>query len=145
MRPISILFNKGEFDFVITEEGLTKVGADMRLTEGDIVDITFKISRIDQDVPHTPEPIDLTNKEVIFEALQVGPTPETKNLLVPKSITITGANQIPLVDGYVTMSFTASDLDTPGMYNCVLKVKDTVLGTQETSRYQFPLEITGSL
>lgn len=145
MRPINILFNKGEYDFIITEEGLTKVGADMRLTQGDDVDITFDLYRIDQDVPHTPEPIDLTNKVVTFEAKQVGPTPETKELVVPKTITIIGTNVVPLADGEVSVEFSAVDLDTPGMYNCVLYIEDIVLGTKETSRYQFPLEITGEL
>lgn len=145
MRPIDILFNKGEYDFIINEEGLTKVGADMRLTEGDNVDITFNLYRIDQDVPHTPESIDLTNKTITFEALQKGPTPETKHLLTPKSITVIGVNQIPLADGVVVMEFSPLDLNTPGHYECVLYIEDVVLGTKETSRYRFPLDIIGAL
>jgi len=138
-------FSKNEYDFILTEEGLTKVGADMRLTKGDIVDIQFNLLRIDHDVPHSPDPIDLTNKVVTFKATQVGPTPETQELSSPKTITVVGVNQVPLADGEVIMSFGASDLNTAGMYDCVLIIQDTVLGTKETCRYQFPLEITDNL
>jgi len=138
-------FSKNEYDFILTEEGLTKVGADMRLTKGDIVDIQFNLLRIDHDVPHSPDPIDLTNKVVTFKATQVGPTPETQELSSPKTITVVGLNQVPLADGEVIMSFGASDLNTAGMYDCVLIIQDTVLGTKETCRYQFPLEITENL
>lgn len=145
MRPITTTFNKNEYDFILTEEGLTKVGANMRLTKGDIVDITFNLYRIDQDVPHTPDPIDLANKVVTFKAKQVGPTPDTQNLTAPKTITVVGVNQVPLADGEVEMNFVASDLDTAGMYNCVLIITDLATGENETCRYQFPLEITDSL
>ena len=145
MRPIQITFSKNEYNFILTEEGLTKVGADMRLTKGDIVDVQFNLLRIDHDVPHSPDPIDLANKVVTFKAIQVGPTPETQELSSPKTITVVGANQVPLADGEVIMSFGSSDLNTAGMYNCVLIIQDTVLGTKETCRYQFPLEITDDL
>lgn len=145
MRPIEILFNKNEYDFIITEEGLTKVGADMRLTEDDDVGITFNLYRIDHDVPHTPTPLNLTNKIVTFRARQVGPTPDGKNLVTPKTITVVGTNQVPLADGEVIVEFTPTDLDTPGDYNCVLTVEDVVSGERETCRYQFSLEITAAL
>lgn len=145
MRPIQITFSKNEYNFILNEDGLNKVGADMRLTNGDIIDITFNLYRIDHDVPHTPDPVDLTNKTVMFKAVQVGPTPDTQELSSPKTITVVGTNQVPLADGETVMSFSSSDLDTSGMYNCVLTIYDTILGTKETCRYQFPLEITNDL
>lgn len=141
MRPIQITFSKLEYDFIMYESGLKKVGEDMRLVKDDVVDITFNLRRIDHDVPHTPEPIDLTNKVITFEAVQIGPVPDDKELETPKTITIVGVNQVPLADGVVVVIFDAADTDTAGAYRCRLIIDDMVLGTRESSRYPFSLDI----
>ena len=118
--------------------------APIRFVEGDIKTLEFQLLTIDPDTPHVPEPINLTNYDsVIFRAKQIGPIPTNPTTFSAKTITITGTFVAPLAQGYVQIPFTASNLDTPGEYECRIVLIKT--GTEIWSnKYDFRMNVRES-
>lgn len=113
----------------------------LRFVVGDMKTIEFQLVTVDQDPPHAPEAINLTNYDSVgFVAKQIGPRPEDPSAFVPNVITITGSFVTPYDEGYVAIPFTPTDLDTPGEYLCRLKLTKT--GTEIwTNAYDFSMSI----
>ena len=115
--------------------------ATFRFVEGDHKTIEVQLLTIDQDAPHVPQAIDLTNyDEVILYAKQIGPRPEDPSTFVPKTFTVDGLMIAPLSEGYASFEFTPTHLDTYGEYMCRIKLLSA--GTEIWScKYDFYINV----